>query len=364
LGLAPPTGYIIYRLTKHRMEAQRQEERTRTQLIFFGLMVALALGSTELLNNFFPFLDGFGHAGTLAVSATLTIVILRFRLLDYEAATGNWLIGTTVALIIVSGYLLFFGTSRPAFLVFIAAALAFVLVVALREIVLATARRRERFDQYATLGRFSAQMAHDIKNPLTAIKGAVQYLEAEAESGALGDAAEVVSLIEEHVVRLETIVDRYQRMSSVTPKKKVAFDLKEMLESIVRGARLSRSDIAYELTVDERLSNWVGDRELLERVFENLVRNAGEAIESDEGIVEVQALKAWNGADLLVRDNGKGMDQRSLELAFDDFYTTKADGTGLGLAFARRVVEAHGGRIELSSTLDSGTEVTIHLPTA
>jgi signal transduction histidine kinase len=254
----------------------------------------------------------------------------------------------------VAGYLLFFGTSRAAFLVFIAAALAFVAVVGLREMVLATSRRRERLEQYATLGRFSAQMAHDVKNPLTAIKGAVQYLQAD------GDQSEVVSLLAEQVRRVETIVDRYQRMSSVTPKT-VPFDLRDMLEAQARTAELTRPDVRFDVDAAERLSLCVGDEELLEQVFDNVLRNALEAM-PEAGTVSISAAPAWNGCVVRIRDTGTGMDQRDVERAFDDFHTTKADGTGLGLAFARRVVEAHGGRIELNSVPDEGTEVTIHLP--
>ena len=361
-GLLPPLVYVVYRLTRHMKRAINTEEVARTQLILGGLLAGFALGATELLDNFFPAISGFGHAGTLAVTSTLTIVALRFRLFEYEVATSNWLIATMLALFSVAGYLLFFGTSRVAFALFLFTALAVVAVVGIREVAVSAARRRDRMEQFATLGRFSAQMAHDLKNPLTALKGAVQFMEGElADPTSIEDPGEVVDLMNEQVRRIESIIDRYQRMSSVTPKR-ASFDLGAMIEEQVRAARLSTSDVDFEVELADDVPEYEGDEELLALVLQNLLRNAIEAM-PDGGTIRIGLSSEWDtGILVTVADTGEGMDVRELERAFDDFYTTKAAGSGLGLAFARRVVEAHGGRIELTSAVDVGTEVAVHLP--
>lgn len=356
LGSVVPLAYVIYRLTRHARAAPDPDEATRARLILSGLVIGLLFGSTELVNNFLPVIPDLGHVGTLAVTGTLTVVALRFRLLDYEVAVSGWLIGTTIALAVVSGYVVFFGTSPFAFALFVAAALAFVGVVGFREIFMARVRKRERVEQYATLGRFSAQMAHDLKNPLAALKGALQFLEAELEARDITDHDEVVTLMDEQVRRIEAIVDRYHRMSAVEPRRE-PFDLQAVCQRQVRAATIAHPGVTFTTKFGE-LPRCNGDEELITLVVENIVSNAAEA-GSENVSVEVES--TWGGLTLRVRDDGSGMAARDLERAFDDFFTTKPTGTGLGLGFARRVVRAHRGRIELTSTVDGGTEVTINL---
>lgn len=363
-GVTVPLVYAIYRLTRHAHSATRADEVARSRLLMWGLVVGMLLGSTELFDNFYSQVVSIGHAGTLALTGSLTVVALRFRLLDYEVATVKWLFGTSVALVLVSGYLVFFGSSRLAFGLFVASALAFTAVIALRDVVVRALRERDRMERFATLGRFSAQMAHDLKNPLAALKGAVQFWEGELDDAdSSADPAEVVGLVSDQIRRIEAIVERYQRMSSVEPKRS-EFDLEDLLERQARSARhAGRSLVQTETCIDDDFPRCDGDEELLTLVFENLVRNAIEAM-PDGGTLRIEADAEWKGLVVRIIDTGAGMDVRDLERAFDDFYTTKATGSGLGLAFARRVVDAHGGRIDISSKVDVGTTVTVQLPSS
>ena len=148
------------------------------------------------------------------------------------------------ALAAVSGYLLFVGSNPLAFLAFVAATAAFVGVVGFREVVLKALRRRERLEQFATLGRFSAQMAHDVKNPLAALKGALQYMETEVKGGNESeDVADALELMDEQIRRIEAIVDRYHRMSAVEPRR-VAFDLFAVCERQARAAAAAFPDVS------------------------------------------------------------------------------------------------------------------------
>lgn len=357
-GVTPPLLYTIYSLRKYARKMPTSDERIQAHLILGGLVLGLALGSTELFNNFLPSINGLAHGGALATTAALTIGALRFRLFDYEVATGSWLVGTTIALFCVAGYLLFFGTSRTAFLVFIAAALAFVAVVGLRELAMNAARRRDRVEHLVTMGRFSAQMAHDVYNPLAAMKSAVQFLESElGDPESLAQQGDILELMGEQVKKIETIVDRYQRISTITTRE-APFDLEALLHSEVRTARVSAPHIDFQTEIATELGDCVGDEELLSLVFENVIRNAIEAM-PEGGTLTVAASRDRGYVLVTFRDTGCGMSNYALERAFDDFYTTKASGSGLGLAFARRVMDAHGGLIYLSSTPDEGAEVRI-----
>jgi signal transduction histidine kinase len=104
---------------------------------------------------------------------------------------------------------------------------------------------------------------------------------------------------------------------------------------------------------------------MLARVLENLVRNAIEAMPSGGAVTVRTARSSSGGRDgilIAVEDSGHGMDARTKDLALDDFFTTKAHGSGLGLAFVRRVAEAHGGDVLIASTEGRGTVVTVRLP--
>jgi hypothetical protein len=105
---------------------------------------------------------------------------------------------------------------------------------------------------------------------------------------------------------------------------------------------------------------YADDRQI-EQLIINLILNAAQASE-DGGAIELALAKNHKHVRLTVRDRGRGMTADVREQAFEPFFTTKAKGTGLGLSICRRIVEAHGGRIELESEIDNGTTVTVELP--
>jgi signal transduction histidine kinase len=127
-----------------------------------------------------------------------------------------------------------------------------------------------------------------------------------------------------------------------------------------------RSDIELEPHLDTEVPCFRLDSELVARALENLVRNSTEAMPQG-GVLSVRTATRRSrgrvvGASLSVQDCGAGMDARQSARAFDDFYTTKPHGTGLGLAFTKRVVEAHGGRVRMTSKLGVGTSIVLYFP--
>jgi signal transduction histidine kinase len=226
---------------------------------------------------------------------------------------------------------------------------------------------RARAERQVLLGRFTEQLAHDVKNPLTALKGALQFLSVERELGRPLDAhARFVDLMIDQVARIQRSFEQYQRFARVEPELRRC-SLDGVVQRVMAlQAFASASSISLRGTIEPGLPECDLDEDLLAQALESVLANACDAM-PDGGLISVRAAHAsppGGGVTLSVADEGAGMDARTLELACDEFYTTKAQGRGLGLHFVKRVARAHGGRLELQSQLGRGTIVSIHLPAA
>jgi signal transduction histidine kinase len=360
--MVPAVVFAALLLVAHLRQAGTSEEQARTRLLFAAIAIGAMFGSTELVNNFVGDLPSLGHVGSLGSVALLTAVTLRFRLFGERLRKTHALYALSIALAGFVGILVAVRalSDYVSFMLLAVAVVTAFLVIATRELVASVVTRRARVEELANLGRFSAQMAHDLKNPLAALKGSVQYLEGELGSGAsLDDQAEFVVLMDEQIERMGRIVEKYRRLSRIEPALQ-PHDLSELLRQTVPPAA---KDVDVEFQLDESIPPVPLDEDLIAAVFENVAANAARAM-PDGGTLTVSASRHWDEAAIEFVDEGEGMDARQQERAFDDFFTTRADGSGMGLAFARRVVQAHDGRITLKSTLGEGTIVRIRLPLA
>jgi signal transduction histidine kinase len=223
----------------------------------------------------------------------------------------------------------------------------------------------EQSRRHSMLGRLSEQLAHDLRNPLAALKGALQFLAAERSEGRSLDAqAEFLDLMLDQVARLERTVSNYQRLAKVEPVFSFGSvnTIVERVLSLERFGLPASAGVRVELAPD--LPRCRLDPDLLMLALENLLRNACEAM-PEGGVVTVRTERVEGippVVALCVTDNGHGMDARERERALDEFYTTKKLGTGLGLSFVRRVAEAHDGDLRLESTRGVGTTVSVFLP--
>jgi two-component system sensor histidine kinase HydH len=200
------------------------------------------------------------------------------------------------------------------------------------------------------------------------LKGALQLLLQERER-LPEDRREYLELMLLQSQRMEEVIETYRRLSCVEPVLRPT-SVNELVGRALTQAALAGDQGAEGIRIRQELREGLptlqADQELLASAVENVVRNAREAMPHG-GALEVLTSfepRERGRGDVVIRiaDDGVGMDARQLERAFDDFFTTKAQGSGLGLSFARRVVEAHGGEVRLSSALGRGTVVEFVLP--
>jgi signal transduction histidine kinase len=364
----PAMSFALALLVRHARQISEPHERARTRLLVAATVLGTALGLTDLLGNFVRELPSLGALGFLAAGSIIMFAVTRERLLETELTMESAAISVAIAAVSVLAYVALFwlAASNTALLALGIALVTLALVAVIRHLARTAAARRAHTMQLATLGRFAAQMAHDFKNPLAALKGAAQFLKEDLAREEIGTRrAQFVDLMLEQVERLEGAIDAYQRLARVEPlRAKVQInDLVREVMALQGFAAGQRVSLHAELA--EGLPDCSADSGLLANAFQNLIRNACEAI-PESGSVTLRTARSPAseppGVVVSVEDTGAGMDARTRERAFDEFFTTKPTGSGLGLSFVRRVVEAHGGRVSIASEQGRGTVVRIRLP--
>ncbi|HEX4620039.1 MAG TPA: ATP-binding protein [Myxococcaceae bacterium] len=228
-----------------------------------------------------------------------------------------------------------------------------------------------RAEQLAAVGRVSAQVAHEVRNPLSSIGLNVELLEealTRAQFIREGDAREVrdvLAAVTREVDRLTEITEEYLRMARLPRPALAPEDLNEVLGNVLDFAReeLQRARVQVERQLDAATPRALADEGQMRQVFLNLVRNSREAMDGG-GRLTVQS-RAVNGeVEVTFTDTGRGMTRDVQEHIFEPFFSTKEGGTGLGLAVARQILHAHHGSIRCESTPVAGTTFVVSLPRA
>jgi signal transduction histidine kinase len=218
-----------------------------------------------------------------------------------------------------------------------------------------------RAEHMATLGELATGLAHEIRNPLAGIAGVIEIVGRDLPS--TSPARAVVKDIRLEVAQINRILTDLLQAARPHPPEIRASDLNTTVEHAVMLARqqVLSKPIKIELAKDPTLSNVEHDSDQIHQVLLNLLLNSVQAIEA-EGTVRVVLGAKKDMALISVTDSGRGIGPEHLPFIFRPFYTTKGNGTGLGLSLARRIVEDHHGRIEVSSEVDKGTEFLVTLP--
>jgi signal transduction histidine kinase len=208
-------------------------------------------------------------------------------------------------------------------------------------------------NRVATAGQLTASVAHEISQPITAAvinaEAALRWL--NAQPPALDEAREVVTQIAEDGKRAGDILSRIRALFKKAPPRNERFDLNEAILNVIALVRseVLRHGVLLQTQLAQGLPPIVGERIQLQQVILNLILNAVEAMAGlEEGARELQIRTEKDvagGVLVAVLDSGPGLDPTSVEHVFDPFYTTKADGMGMGLSICRSIIVAHGGRM-------------------
>ena len=218
-----------------------------------------------------------------------------------------------------------------------------------------------RAEHLATLGEMATGLAHEIRNPLAGIAGVIEIIGRDLPD--TSPARAVVKDVRQEISRINHIVTDLLQTARPHPPKVRRSDLNTTVEHAVmlgRQQALAKS-VEIALRKDPSLPEVEHDSDQIHQVLLNLLLNALQAIDKN-GKVTVTVEKQGKNAVVEVVDNGRGIPPENLPNIFRPFFTTKGDGTGLGLSLARRIVEDHQGRIDVTSTLGKGTTFVVFLP--
>jgi signal transduction histidine kinase len=219
------------------------------------------------------------------------------------------------------------------------------------------------------MGELAGSLAHEIKQPIAAAgmngKTCLRWLQRQPPD--IGEACETVSRILKDVNRAADIIERNRSLYSRGTPKRETINVNELIQEmtvLLRDAA-NRHSVAIRAELDGALPPTIADPVQIQQVLMNLMLNGIEAMKDTSGELTIASKKAEDGQiQLSVRDVGIGLPGENTERIFDAFFTTKAQGTGMGLSICRRIIESHGGK--LWATANSGRGASFHftLPTA
>ena len=224
-----------------------------------------------------------------------------------------------------------------------------------------------RSDRLKTIGQIAAGTAHEIRNPLTAIKGFMQLLNKSLKEREMDKEQEFVSIVLTELDRVNDLVSEFLLLSKPKEIRRSLMRAGDVLQEIMPMIR--NEALLHDVSVLYYPKAWIpailADKELLKQVFLNLGKNAIEAMDGGGTLI----IRVYSSQEEPIKiavefkDTGPGIPADALEKVFEPFYTTKQQGTGLGLSVCRKIVDDLGGNIEVASD-SGGTRFTVWLPAA
>lgn len=227
-------------------------------------------------------------------------------------------------------------------------------------------------DRMASLGQASAELVHDLRNPLTVVLGYVQILgedlhkARDTQGGTPQSTEEYIDIIERSIQRCRDLIDTWQDLGRKSTRQLQPVQPTRILEEVVKTQRALAASrhSALDVWMRDEEAQVLGDATQLARAIQNVVGNAVEALREQGGRVEIEAQREGGDYVIRVKDDGVGIPAENLPHVFEPYFTTKSSkkGTGLGLFITRKIVEDHKGRIDVSSKPGEGTVMSIVLP--
>jgi len=228
-------------------------------------------------------------------------------------------------------------------------------------------KEEAKLDRLTLIGEMAAKVAHEIRNPISSINLNLELLEDELE-GFKGkvqtdEAEELVRSIREVLEGLSRFVQDYLQFARLPSMEFKPHDINFILENLLGFLSTEIRDRKVELItdLDEGIPPLMLDEDQLNRALMNVLRNSIEAM-PDGGKLIVSTKLKGDTAVIKISDSGPGIERSEWDKIFLPFYSTKKDGTGLGLPLAEQIIREHGGSISLTSVVGEGTTFTISLP--
>jgi two-component system sensor histidine kinase AtoS len=224
--------------------------------------------------------------------------------------------------------------------------------------------RLRKADRLAALGTVSAGLAHEIKNPLSAIKTFVQLLPRKVENPSFMD--KFNTTVPREIDRINQLLEDLLELTRTKQRPFVNLDVNQLIMQVIdlHGEEMAKRQIEFEAHLEKTLPQVLGDQEKIYRAFSNLVINAIQAMPEGGSLSVSSAIE--NSAYPMIRikfsDTGIGMDEMTAKSLFNPFFTTKDKGIGLGMALTHKIIEDHRGTIEVMSEKGKGASIILTFP--
>jgi len=231
-------------------------------------------------------------------------------------------------------------------------------------------KKMYRADRLAILGQLAAGAAHEIRNPLTSIRGTIQYVQKDIKDPVK---AKMTSELLNEVDRINGIIQGLLSFSSPDELNAEMIDLEQLMNQTVlltlNSAKEKKCEISVEYNTEKK--DLMADPSQLKQVFLNIIMNAIYSIQDTGKVNIIVDMNDSSVSDLYRQrqeyiitfiDNGAGISPENMEKIFDPFFTTKEEGTGLGLSISYGIIVQHGGDIKVESEPGRGTKVVVKLP--
>ena len=221
-------------------------------------------------------------------------------------------------------------------------------------------------EKLAALGELTAGVAHEINNPTAVMLGNLDVIISEMGSS-LEPVQDEIDLVIDQIYRIKDITNnllQYARPDAYAGYM-TEIDVNKVIEETLKLVQHLRSGPNYKIDLSFKATLWINiNQQELQQVLVNLISNAIHALPEKGGLISIQTSDLQNkGVQIIIRDNGHGMDENMVSKVFNPFYTTRGqgEGTGLGLSISYGLVRRYGGNIEVTSTLKLGTEFIVSL---
>ena len=214
-------------------------------------------------------------------------------------------------------------------------------------------------EKLKAIGEIAASVAHEVRNPLTSILGFVQMMNKDPANPYQA----YTEIMSTEINRIDLIVSEFLVLSKPNIKKSNEFYIEKPLREVVSifEPEFSKRSIFCDVRIPKNNAIIRGNEDGMKQVFINILKNAYEALVKN-GIITVIVTFQVEAVSIFIRDDGPGMDPETFNNLFEPFYTTKTEGTGLGMLISKKIIVEQGGTINVFSKKNHGTELTIVLP--